>query len=78
MRGAAVVLAAAALAVAAFLAAAPAPLAAQQGDTLRLTLDEALSRAVASNPAYRQATNDLDLNRVEAAGDVGVADPAPA
>ena len=38
---------------------------AQQRETLRLTLDDALRIAEGSNPAYRRATNDTLLNDVE-------------
>ncbi|MGE0158407.1 MAG: TolC family protein [Gemmatimonadales bacterium] len=38
---------------------------AQQPDSLRLTLDEALRIARATNPAYRQAANQASLNATE-------------
>ncbi len=38
---------------------------AQQGDPVRLTLEEALRLAERSNPGYRQTLNDLELNRID-------------
>lgn len=63
MRGAALLAAAALLAVGAL----PGPLAAQAtpGDTVVLTLEEAIQRAEGQNPAYRQTLNNLSLNPVE-------------
>ncbi|MBW3535812.1 MAG: TIGR01777 family oxidoreductase [Gemmatimonadetes bacterium] len=55
----------AAVALLALLAATGSSLAAQEGKTPQLTLEEAIARAEASSPALRQAANDLELNRVE-------------
>jgi outer membrane protein TolC len=46
-------------------AAATAPAAAQSADTTTITLDRALQIAGESNPAYRQAANETDLNAVQ-------------
>lgn len=35
------------------------------GDSIVLTLEEAFNRAVASNPGYRQSSNNLELNSIE-------------
>jgi outer membrane protein len=43
----------------------PAATAAQQGDTIRLTVDEAVRMAERTNPGYRQVVNDLELNRLD-------------
>jgi outer membrane protein TolC len=63
--------AAAALAVlttaATALAALPTPARAQQGDTILVSLEDALEIARRNNPAYRRAVNDLDLNAPETA-----------
>ena len=47
------------------LAAVPGYGSAQGSDTLTLSLDEALSRARGTNPAYRQAVNSAQLNGSE-------------
>lgn len=48
-----------------WLLAMTTPLAAQEPDTLRLTLEAALDYAEGSNPGLRQATNATSLNGVE-------------
>jgi outer membrane protein len=45
--------------------ASPSALAAQEPAALRLSLDDALRTAEGSNPVYRRATNDADLNGIE-------------
>jgi outer membrane protein TolC len=47
------------------LAAGAGPIAAQTNPSSRLTLDQALQLAERSNPQYRQATNNLELNDIE-------------
>jgi outer membrane protein TolC len=46
-------------------AAWPAASSAQQGEPVRLTLEEAVRMAERTNPGYRQVMNDLELNRLD-------------
>ncbi len=53
-----------ALLLGSLLAWAP-PASAQEGEPVRLTMEEAVRMAERTNPGYRQVVNDLELNRLD-------------